>query len=434
MADMRIKFSADTSQAEAAMGKIESRVSGMGSKLAGALSVTAIAMFARSLISSGDAIADSADAVNISARAFQTFGVLAKDAGGNAEQMQGVLQKIGNAQMEALADSTGTAAKQFAQMGISLEALRGMNTEQVIEAFSRAVANGSDNANVMSAATDIMGVRAAKLIPVFQQVGADGIEPLAQNFQELGRIMSDETIAKLDATQLKLDTFWDGLKNKASQAIVFIIEGVERLAGTLGRLSAGESVLDAWDNSGADIQRENQKLLDDAAKKRTTSVGTVVDQAAIRAQQAAEEKAARDTIKAKDDAERESTRRKGIFDSAQFSNEQKKLENEGRKVEARARDIIRQLESGGKRATEGERESAMALAREQIGLEGRTEKARIPDLQAPAINDLQRIGAIMGGQTNQQRLADLQQRQLGLAEQQLAELRKIAADPVEVFA
>jgi hypothetical protein len=40
----------------------------------------------------------------------------------------------------------------------------------------------------------------------------------------------------------------------------------------------------------------------------------------------------------------------------------------------------------------------------------------------------------MGGQTNQQRLADLQQRQLGLAEQQLAELRKIAADPVEVFA
>ena len=76
----------------------------------------------------------------------------------------------------------------------------------------------------------------------------------------------------------------------------------------------------------------------------------------------------------------------------------------------------------------------MALAREQIGLEGRTEKARIPDLQAPAINDLQRIGAIMGGQTNQQRLADLQQRQLGLAEQQLAELRKIAADPVEVFA
>jgi hypothetical protein len=310
-----------------------------------------------------------------------------------------------------------------------------MNTEQVIEAFSRAVANGSDNANVMSAATDIMGMRAAMLIPVFQDIGAQGIEPLADQLQKLGRIMSDETVRSMDEFDHKFNVMMDNIKNASATVFSKFIIGVEVAAAAWGEFLSfnGSSFLESFEIGAQRVADLYKKAEDQLKNRRTNQVNNVVDQAAVRAREAAELKATRDAAKAKEDAERESKRRADVLDNASFQNEQARLEKTGQTLRARARDIIRQLESGGVEASEREMQQAFKIASEQMRIEQKEQKLKPMMIDAP-INDLQRIGAIMGGQTNQQRLADLQQRQLGLAEQQLAELRKIAADPVEVFA
>jgi hypothetical protein len=308
-----------------------------------------------------------------------------------------------------------------------------MNTEQVIEAFSRAVANGSDNANVMSAATDIMGMRATMLIPVFQDIGAKGIQPLADQLQALGRIMSDESVAAMDDFDHNLNVMMDNVRSTASTFFTKFLGAWENFWGIVGRVSAGDSLGKAVDDQMTMVERRLEEARQKREKARSASVSSVVDQGAIRAREAAELKATRDAAKAKEDAERESKRRADVLDNASFQNEQARLEKTGQTLRARARDIIRQLESGGIEASQSEIQQAFKIASEQMRIEQKEQKLKPMMIDAP-INDLQRIGAIMGGQTNQQRLADLQQRQLGLAEQQLAELRKIAADPVEVFA
>jgi hypothetical protein len=303
----------------------------------------------------------------------------------------------------------------------------------MLEAFSRAVASGSGDANVMSGAVDLLGVKAAGLIPVFQDVGANGIGALAASMQEAGRIMSDDVINKLAAADLKIAKFWDGIKNYASRALAWIIEGVERLGNALARWKGGETLESSWSNAGKDIAAERDRLAKEAAGKRASAITSVRDVGAEKAVADAARKAADEQRRTAEDVAREKERRADVLGNASFANEQRALEQAGRTVEARARDLIRQLESAGAKATDAERQQALTLAREQVALEGKRdagENIAGAAMVEPATNALERIGAVFGGATgigaNPQRDAlDVARKGVDVAQEQLAVLRRI---------
>jgi hypothetical protein len=97
--------------------------------------------------------------------------LIGDEAGVSAEKIEMAVGRITGARWDAMADPTGNAAKQFRQLGISMEELRRMSPEETLQAVARAMAAGAGNGAVMAAAMDMVGSRSKRVLAVLQEVG-----------------------------------------------------------------------------------------------------------------------------------------------------------------------------------------------------------------------------------------------------------------------
>ena len=199
MPELRAKFTADDTEFRSKAGRLESVVGRLGSRIAGAFSIYAIAGFAREVAQTTGALADMSDSTGVSPRAIQAFSALGETAGISAEKMEMALNRITSARIDALADPVGTAAKQFAKMGVELRALESMSPDATIEAVARAARDGADDFDKMAAVQDMVGVRSKRMLVALRQLGDEGFASVAAQAEKAGAIISDETVRSIDA-------------------------------------------------------------------------------------------------------------------------------------------------------------------------------------------------------------------------------------------
>ena len=180
---MLVKLGIDSSQFEMGVKRAQSVGEKFGtslkdsitSKMGAALSVAAITTFAKSIVSLGDDIGDLAEQLNISTDDVQKFQVLASQSGVKFESIAGSIGRINEARIAALT-SAGPQREAFERLGISIDYLsqESVGSEQVLIKLGAALNANRTNADMMSAATDLLGlklVKAALAAGKFNQLG-----------------------------------------------------------------------------------------------------------------------------------------------------------------------------------------------------------------------------------------------------------------------
>ena len=197
----------DATGFEKNMAKADSRVNHFGKQTLGALkgqlaaafSFGAIAAGINQAVESASKLNDQTAKLGVGTKFFQEWAFGAKQAGSSSEELAGFLEKLAVARTKALGGGA-SENKAFEQFGISLKDLQSGSLEDIAAKVSKAFEGG--NPQEFIASLRVIGGRGAGgLIPAF----ADGMDDAAKQAQELGLVLSDETIQSLDALGDKFD-------------------------------------------------------------------------------------------------------------------------------------------------------------------------------------------------------------------------------------
>jgi predicted nucleic acid-binding Zn-ribbon protein len=156
-------------------------------------------------LDAADSIQQIADVTGLSTDKIQEFQYIGLAAGVDIETITGSLKKLIN-NMDSARTGTGSAYEAFQKLGITVTdsngALRDSNDvfEDVIDALGR-IGNATERD---AAAQDLMGKSATELNPLIKE-GSYGLEELAKQAHSSGAVMSEETVAALDAVGDKAD-------------------------------------------------------------------------------------------------------------------------------------------------------------------------------------------------------------------------------------
>lgn len=188
-------------------------------------SVGAVTRFVGGLMKSADEVDNLRQQLDTSAETAQSFQVLAKEYGVGMDMIVGAFARLQNAQAEAI---QGNAKQQesFRALGISVEDLKSLSTEQLFERVARAAYQNGNNAGTTAAKYDLLGRTANRLNGVLNQVARDGIKNINEGFIRTGQIVENNVIAKLDKAQARWDHFSRLFKTTAMTTTINTAEGL----------------------------------------------------------------------------------------------------------------------------------------------------------------------------------------------------------------
>lgn len=174
-------------------------------------SVAGLGMVSRAAINLGSKISDMAVQLNIGTTAFQALTFAARKAGVKTETLSRALRNV-QLRTEQAIQGNKSYSDAFEQLGINLQEFKNLKTEEKLEAIAKAQANATDKAAAYNAVSRILGEKAG---PALQEVlkelaGPQGYGGLEAAAERAGQVMSEETVAKMDASADKIVLF----KNK----------------------------------------------------------------------------------------------------------------------------------------------------------------------------------------------------------------------------
>ncbi len=227
-AAIQAAFGADTeplakgaSQAEGIIGNFGSKASAMLGALGIGLGAGAVVGFFKTIIDKAGSLSDLSDNLGVGVEALQSFDYAAKMAGATSEQAAAVWEKTKKA-LDLLAAGNESAAKQFAALGLSAADFVGLNLEQSLDRIARAYAANSTAAGAYDAISDIIGSKTApKLNSALLQLGAEGMDSMIARTKELGAVMDESAVQKLNEFGDRVDALKARLAGPAAAILQF---------------------------------------------------------------------------------------------------------------------------------------------------------------------------------------------------------------------
>lgn len=225
--NLKVKITADASQAKAEIGKFKDSLKGAvseGNLATAAINKTTVALggllvavkavkkavqTAINVAATGDAIKDNAQKVFMSTTAYQEWGYVLKQNGIEISTL-----KTGMRQFSQKVAEGDAALKKY-----------GITANNVEDAFQQAVFNiqnlGSETEKI-AAATELFGSRALELFPILNLTNQETMN-LMESYRLLGGTMSNELIALSDTCTDSITAMkaaWGGLANLLAQALL----------------------------------------------------------------------------------------------------------------------------------------------------------------------------------------------------------------------
>ena len=233
--NLKVKITADASQAKAEIGKFKDSLKGavsegdaanaaigklttsLGVMLGTLKAVKAIVRNGINVAAQGDAIKDNAQKVFMTTTAYQEWGYVLKQNGIEINSLK-------------------TGMRQFAQQvanGSAALQKYGITARDIDTAFQQAIytiQNMSSETEKVAAATELFGSRALELMPILNLTNAE-TQNLMNTYRAIGGTMSNELIAASDVctdsiTEMK--AAWGGLMNLLAAYVIPVITKVVR--------------------------------------------------------------------------------------------------------------------------------------------------------------------------------------------------------------
>jgi len=404
MAEIKNRATLDSTQFQAGLKGMQGRVQGLASSIkslpgiGGALSVTALAAAAGSALKAADEIDNLASQMGMGVESVQAYQVALGEAGLSMGSLQSASDRLKQKQAEAI-QGNERSRKSFEDLGISMADLESADTTRLLELVGQGLHQAGGDASATSAQFDLMGRKSERLKEVLIAMNKDGIQAQIQSMKELGLVMDEYMIARLDDAELRIARFGTQVKNTFANLISDVLLGSE----LMGRMVLGQSPLDALLATQAPVA--------DAAKAKEDRRIEEIKQRQVAAAAATKEELA---------ALKEKMRMQDLTNEELKAELNAKLAIARASLESARSDVeklnalkrIYQLEND----IAGIREEAPRIERES-----REEKERGPELTS-----LQRMGALnpnMGAGANRE--LQIQQRTLRAAEGQWRVLQSI---------
>jgi len=205
MPEFKIKISADTQQFGAdiarTVGIINSQLAGgLRGKLARLFSFEGITSQAREAIRFASEFNDAAQKLGVGVEFLQQAAFAAKQTGANLGDVEMALKRLQVAQVAALGGNDNALAA-FSRFGVDSNKLRTSNVEALFRVIAENIQKANPSAQQLSDTIQLMGRSADALIPAFRE----GFSEMAKRAYELGLVLDDVTIAKLDEMGDRMD-------------------------------------------------------------------------------------------------------------------------------------------------------------------------------------------------------------------------------------
>lgn len=225
------KLGLDTSEYDKGLDNSEKKASSFGSKLGGVLKGGAIAFGAglavvgsevvaltanmqknvSQLAQYGDSIDKSSQKLGVSAKFYQEWEAVMQHSGTSMGNMTASFKTLSN----AVQNTSNEQAEAFEKLGLSLDDLAGMNTEEVFTSVIYALQDMEEGTERTALASTLLG-RGAMEMGALLNTSAEDTQKMIDTVNELGGVLSDEAVkdsAKYQDTLQDMQTSITGLKN-----------------------------------------------------------------------------------------------------------------------------------------------------------------------------------------------------------------------------
>lgn len=267
----------DSSQAEASLSKTEekaeetqntfaktvSSAAKWATGTAAAITAATVAIFkvADSVASVGDEIDKQSQKLGISAQAYQEWDAILGHCGASMDSLKGGMKTLS----KAIADGSADQVAAFEKVGLSLDEVKQMSTEDVFAAVITGLQGMEEGADRTNTATTLLGRSAQELGPLLN-TSAEATEQMRQTVNDLGGVMSDDAVAASaefkDALQ-DLQTVAGWFKREfVANVIPYVTAGMQSLTATL---RAGKDGVISLKNSFVDFGNATVTALDKAS-------------------------------------------------------------------------------------------------------------------------------------------------------------------------
>lgn len=193
----------------------------------GTAAAVGLTKMATNTAAAGDRVDKMSQKIGLSREGFQEWDYILSQNGMQIETLQGGMKKLVNS-FDDLKSGGKTATDAFNRIGLSLEDLEGMSTEEVFEATLAGLQGVTDQAERAALANELFGRSGSEMAPLLNQ-SAESIEGLRNRAHDLGKVLSDETV---DGAVLLGDTIDDlktagaGLMNQLGSALMPVLQTV----------------------------------------------------------------------------------------------------------------------------------------------------------------------------------------------------------------
>lgn len=223
----------------------------------------------------GDNIDKMSQKIGISAEAYQEWSYVFERSGTDIDNMQTGMKTLSSVIADAGAGSE-SAAEKLKAIGLSIEDIGGLSTEEQFAAVLSALQEMPAGAERTAAATDLLGRSATDMAAVLN-MSAEETQALIDETHEYGMVMSDEMVAASAGYQdslTKLSTTFEGLKNSivgdALPSMTTFVDGLSDLLN--GSEGAGDKIAEGIGGIADSISGAFEKILDIAGPALETII------------------------------------------------------------------------------------------------------------------------------------------------------------------
>lgn len=228
---------------------------------------TAVAALAVNFINAGSEIDDNAQKLGVSTEAYQYWSLVLQRAGTDASQLSMAIRNMTTFTQE-LSEGNADALLTLQKLGIGYEDFMAMNTEEQLYAIVEALQGMEDQTDKVTVAQDIFGNRVYQELLPLLNMEQGSLEDLRTEFEDLGFILSNDTIKNIAAVGDKMDNFTNTIKTVGLVIGANLLPEIELITEGLVGLANGS------DDAMQQLSDGLTGLIDKVAKSLPTIINT----------------------------------------------------------------------------------------------------------------------------------------------------------------
>lgn len=216
-----------------------SKIEGAGKKLS-AFSAAAAGILASfsaiglSAVKRGGELDDVAQQVGMTAEAYQKFEYIAMQTGSSIDRLQRAFTVLRTSTGQALLGETNKSTEALQQLGFTLHDLQNMSQEDIFYSTLIRLSEMEDETMKVAVATKVFNERIVADIMPTLNAGAQGIEELNREIEELGYLSNEQvlSLANFDDGLLRLKVAFTDVKNQIGAAMLPVLGALSNFVET----------------------------------------------------------------------------------------------------------------------------------------------------------------------------------------------------------